>query len=237
MITEQTSIFPLSFEQQRLWFFHQLEPQLPLYNVPLVHQLNGELDSAALEQSLNDVIRRHEVLRTTFGMVDGQPVQVIHPELSIELPVVDLRMLSLSEREREIARWIEEEALYSFNLANGPLLRAWLLHSREEEYIFLLTVHHIVFDDSSVDILFHDLQACYNARREGRLALLAELPIQYADYAVWQRGWQDQVSGAQLAYWKQQMKDAPAVLALPPDRPRPPVQTYQGDLYFFALPP
>ncbi|HEY7418378.1 MAG TPA: condensation domain-containing protein, partial [Ktedonobacteraceae bacterium] len=237
MITEQTSVFPLSFEQQRLWFFHQLEPQLPLYNVPLVHQLNGELDSVALEQSLNDVVRRHETLRTTFEMLDEQPVQVVHPELLIELPVVDLRMLSLPEREKAIARWIEKEALYSFDLANGPLLRAQLLHSREEEYIFLLTMHHIVFDDSSVDILFHDLQACYNARREGRLALLSELPIQYADYAVWQREWQDQVSDAQLPYWKQQMKDAPAVLELPADRPRPPVQTYQGDLYFFSLPP
>lgn len=237
MITEQTSIFPLSFEQQRLWFFHQLEPQLPLYNVPIVHQLNGRLDRTALEQSLNDVVGHHEILRTTFEMVDGQPAQVIHPTLTIELPVVDLRPFSASEREQEIARWIEKEALAAFDLVNGPLLRARLLHSREEEYIFLLTVHHIIFDDSSVDILFRDLQACYKARKEGRLAALAELSIQYADYAVWQREWQEQASDSLLAYWKQQMKDAPAVLELPTDRPRPPVQTYQGDLYSFTLPP
>lgn len=234
--TEQSSIFPLSFEQQRVWFFQQLEPQLSLYNVPLSHRISGRLDIAALGQSFNAMVSRHEALRTTFGMINGQPVQVVHPTLSVELPVIDMQALPELEREAEILRRVEEEALLPFDLTSGPLMRVQLLRTRPEEYILLLTLHHIIFDDWSAGIFYQELQALYHAFTKGETSPLAELPIQYVDYTVWQREWQESIFAAQLDYWKQQLKGAPDVLELPTDRPRPPAQTYQGALYYFTLP-
>ncbi|HEU5383401.1 MAG TPA: amino acid adenylation domain-containing protein [Ktedonobacteraceae bacterium] len=236
MVTEQSLTFPLSFEQQRLWFFHQLEPHLSLYNVPISHRINGKLDIAALQQSLDEIVDRHEALRTTFAMVDGEPVQVIHDTLHVELPVTNIQALPPLEREAEILRRVEEEALLPFDLAGGPLMRAQILQAGSEEYIFLLTMHHIVFDDWSAGIFYKELQALYSACKGGGGSLLAELPIQYADYAVWQREWQEKIFDTQLHYWKQQLAGVPAVLELPTDHPRPPVQSYQGALYFFTLP-
>lgn len=236
MVIEQSSTFPLSFEQQRLWFFHQLEPHLSLYNVPISHRIQGVLDLAALERGLNEIISRHETLRTTFEMVDGQPVQVIHPTLRVKLPVTDLQALPLVEREAEIVRQVEQEAVRPFDLTSGPLMRAHILQSGSEEYTLLLTMHHIVCDDWSVGVFYHELQVLYDAYRDGQASPLDELPIQYADYAVWQREWQEQIFATQLTYWKQQLKGAPAVLELPTDHPRPPAQTYQGALYYFSLP-
>lgn len=238
MVIEQEFVFPLSFGQQRLWLLHQLEPDLPLYNIPIARRLSGTLNVLALEQGLNEVVRRHETLRTTFKMVDEQTMQVVHPTLIIELPVTDLRLFPPSQRKEEIARLMEEEARRPFDLISGPLIRAQILWIEPEEHILLLTVHHVVFDDWSMGIFYHELQTLYDAYREGKpSSSLPELPIQYADYAAWQRGWHKEIFETQLAYWKQQLKDIPAILELPTDHPRPPIQTYRGSAYSFALAP
>ncbi|BCL84574.1 non-ribosomal peptide synthetase [Ktedonobacteria bacterium brp13] len=236
MIEEQAETFPLSFEQQRLWFFQQLEPHLSLYNVPISHRLTGVVDITALERSLNAIVERHEALRTTFAMVDGQPVQVIHPTLHVKLPVTDIQALPASELEAEITRRVETEALIPFDLETGPILRAQLVQLGPEEYLFLLTVHHIVFDDWSIGIFYNELQELYASYKNVEDLQLAELPIQYADYALWQREWQEKTFETQLTYWKQQLKGAPAILSLPGDHPHPPAQSYQGALYYFTLP-
>lgn len=236
MATEQSLTFPLSFEQQRLWFFHQLEPQLSLYNVPISHRVSGKLDITALKQSLNEIVSRHEALRTTFEMADGQPVQVVHAILNVDLPVTDIQALPALEREAEILRRLEEEALLPFDLTNGPLMRAQIVQAGPEEYVLLLTMHHIIFDDWSVGIFYNELQELYSSFKDGKNAPLAELPIQYADYALWQREWQEKTFETELHYWKQQLKGAPEVLELPSDHPRPPAQAYQGALHFFTLP-
>ncbi len=238
MVTEQASIFPLSFGQQRLWFIHQLEPNLPLYNIPTAYRLKGNLNVVALEQCLNEIVRRHEALRTTFKIVNGQPMQIIHPKLIIELPVVNLQMFPRDEREEGIVRLIEEEARHAFDLISSPLIRAQILRIEPEEHILLLTIHHIVFDDWSMGVFYRELQVLYDAYREGKPSpLLPELPIQYADFAVWQRDWQEKIFETQLTYWKQQLKGIPPILELPTDHPRPSVQTHRGATYSFAIAP
>ncbi len=236
MVTEQAFVFPLSSGQQRLWFLNQLEPNLPLYNIPIAHRFRGQLEVEALEQSLNGIIQHHEVLRTTFTMVDEQPVQVVHPTLTIQLPVIDLSIYALDEQEAEIERRRKEEAYLPFDLTSGPLLRAQILRTGPDESVFLLSVHHIVFDDWSIGLFYRELQTLYDAYKGGAAIALPELPIQYADYAVWQRKWQEQTAEGQLAYWKRQLQGAPLVLELPTDHPRPAVQTHRGAMYFFTLP-
>jgi amino acid adenylation domain-containing protein len=219
---------PLSFAQQRLWFLDQLVPGNPFYNVDTTTRLNLPLDVAALEQSLNEIVRRHEALRTTFQMVDGQPAQVVGLALHVSLPVVDLAHLPLEEREREAARLAQREAQLPFNLAAGPLLRASLLRLAPDEHLLLLTLHHIVTDGWSMGLLFEELWTLYDAYSTGRESELVELPLQYADFAVWQREWlQGEVLERQLSYWKRQLADIPA-LQLPTDHVRPAVSTYRG---------
>jgi len=228
---------PLSFAQQRLWFLDQLEPNSPMYNIPDVVRLIGPLDVEVLKRCLNEIVRRHEVLRTTFAVVDGRPVQVIAPELTIPLPVVDLRSLPKAEREEEALRLATREAQRPFDLARGPLLRATLLRLDDEEHIALLTVHHIVSDGWSTSVFMGEMAALYEAFSTGKPSPLPELPIQYADFACWQREWlQGEVLEAQLSYWKQQLAGLPPLLELPTDRPRPPVQTFRGDYQSFTLP-
>jgi amino acid adenylation domain-containing protein len=227
---------PVSFAQQRLWFIDQLEPGNPSYNMPSAVRLTGMLNVAALEASLNEIVRRHESLRTTFATVDGQAVQLIAPELSLSLPVVDLTQYSESEREAQVRKLMAEEAQQPFDLAQGPLVRARLLRLGPTDHIALFTMHHIISDEWSLGVLMRELAALYTAFCNKEPSPLPELPIQYADFAHWQRHWlQGEVLEAQLAYWRQQLGGNVRPLKLPYDYPRPAVQTYRGALHSFTL--
>ena len=220
---------PLSFAQQRLWFIDQLEPGSSVYNFPAAVRLKGPLNVAALKKSLDEIVKRHEALRTTFAIVDGRPVQVIAPLLTLTLPIVDLRELPEPEREREVQRLATNEALCPFDLAEGPLVRTTVLRLGENEHVGLLTMHHIVSDGWSTGILIREMAVLYDAFCSDRPASLPELPIQYADFAHWQRHWlEGEVLETQLTYWKQQLLGAPPLLELPADHPRPFLQTFRG---------
>ena len=228
---------PLSFAQQRLWFIDQLDPGNSVYNFPVAVRLKGSLNLPALEQSLNEIVRRHEALRTTFSTVDGQPTQVIASRLTIELPIVDLRELSEVAREKEVQRLVVEEARRPFDLAKGPLLRASVLQLAEDEQVGLLTMHHIVSDGWSAGILVREMATLYQAYCSESPSPLPELPIQYADFAYWQREWlQGEVLQRQLDYWKKQLDGSPPLLELPEDHPRPAVQTFRGGHQSLQLP-
>jgi len=228
---------PLSLAQERLWFLNQLEPGSSAYNVPIVMRLVGRLNVAALRQTLNEIVARHEALRTTFSSVNGHPAQVITPTLDVVLPVAELDELPEREREVEAQRLIAEEAQRPFDLTRGPLVRARLLRLDEEEHVLILAMHHIVSDGWSAGVLFRELGALYEAFSAERESPLAELPIQYADYAVWQRKWlRGEVLEKQLAYWRAQLSGAQAMLVLPTDRPRPAVQSFRGAFQSRMLP-
>jgi amino acid adenylation domain-containing protein len=233
----ESGSFPLSFAQRRLWFLDQLDPGSPTYNVPIAFRVAGPLDKAVLEQSFNEIVRRHEALRTTFPAVDGEPIQVISPVLTVPVPVVDCRELPESEREAEVQRLANGEARRPFDLAQGPLLRTTLLRLGEEEHVLLLTMHHIVSDGWSAGILIRELAVLYEAFAAGKSSPLSEPPVQYADFARWQRQWlQGEVLDAQLAYWKQQLDGALSVLELPADRPRPAIQSFRGARQSLTVP-
>src|SRR5215218_9094181 len=212
-----------------MWLVEQLEPGTSTYNIPYGERLTGRLDITVLERSLEEMVRRHEALRTTFAVVDGTPVQVITPARALEVPLIDLSELPQAEREAEARRLAREEARRPFDLERGPLFRAKLLRLGEEEHVLLLTTHHIVSDGWSMGVVRRELKAHYEAFSEGKPSPLAELPIQYADYAIWQREWlSGDVLERQLAYWKDHLAGAPPLLELPTDRPRPAEQTYRG---------
>ncbi len=218
---------PLSFAQERLWFLDQLQPGTTAYNVPAAVRLRGSLDVAALEQTLREIVRRHEPLRTTFVMESGRPVQVISPLAPPALPVEELSC-GPAEAESEALRLATEEARRPFDLERGPLFRARLLRLGEQDHALFLTMHHIVCDGWSMGVLVRELGALYEAFRNGRPSPLAELPIQYADFADWQRRkLEGDVLDAQLAYWRGQLEGA-TPLSLSTDRPRPAVQTFAG---------
>ncbi|MCA1635267.1 MAG: amino acid adenylation domain-containing protein [Acidobacteria bacterium] len=228
---------PLSFAQQRLWLFDQMEPGSHVYNVPGALRLSGRLNVPALEQSLNEIVRRHEVLRTTLAERDLSPVQVVAPQLTLGVKVKDLTGLPEPERERAAQRLAAESARLPFVLARGPLLRVELLRLAAEEHVLAFTLHHIVSDGWSMGIMVREFAALYEAFSQGRPSPLAELPVQYADFAVWQREWlRGEVLDRQLSYWKGQLGGAPTVLRLPTDRPRPPAQTFNGATERFTLP-
>ena len=228
---------PLSFAQQQMWVLSELSPNSSLYNVPLALRLKGSLNVVALWQSFNEITQRYEALRTTFRKVNGQPIQAIASSLNITIPVVDLLELSDKEREIEAQRLATKEAQRPFDLASDPMLRGLLLHLEEAEYILLLTMHHIAFDGWSANIFFRELAALYEAYCNDLPSPLPQLPIQYADFAHWQRGWlQGEVLESKLAYWKQQLQDAPTVLELPTDRPRSAVQPFPGATYSTLVP-
>jgi len=231
------SPLPLSFAQQRLWFLDQLEPNSPIYNIPTAVRLSGKLDVGALDATLDALVQRHESLRTTFSEHAGSPVQVIAPQVSLPLVCVDLTGLPVASREAEAMRLAMEEARKPFNLAEGPLLRATLLRLDEAEHILLLTMHHIISDGWSMGVLVREMAALYQAFAAGQPSPLPELPIQYADYAHWQREWlQGEVLEKQLAYWRERLGDEPPVLELPTDRPRPATQTWNGASLAATLP-
>ncbi len=219
----------LSFAQQRLWFLDQFEPGSSAYNIPFALRLKGTLDVAAFERALTEVIRRHEVLRTTFRIVDEQPVQLVDEPAHFALQVMEV------EDEQRVEELMQEEASRPFDLEVGPLVRARVLRLGEQEHVLLFTMHHIISDGWSMGVLMREVGALYEAYARGEESTLEELPVQYADYAVWQREWlQGEALERQLEYWRRQLADAP-VLELPTDRPRPAVQRYEGATISFAL--
>jgi amino acid adenylation domain-containing protein len=227
---------PLSFAQLRLWIIDRIEPGSASYNVALALRLEGALDPGLLAAALGEVARRHEAVRTTFAVRAGDPVQVIHPPAPVPLPVVDLEALPEAARESEARRLAHEEEMRPFDLERGPVLRAGLLRLAPAGHIVLLTLHHIVCDEWSLRLLFHEVVTLVAAWRERRSAALPALPVQYADYAVWQRTWlAGPVLESQLAFWRSRLGDLP-VLELPTDRPRPPLQTFRGARLPLELP-
>ncbi|RKH66938.1 non-ribosomal peptide synthetase [Corallococcus aberystwythensis] len=232
------ALLPLSFGQQRMWFIEQLTPGSISYNVPYFARLTGALDIRALERALAVLVERHEALRTTFAVVDGQPVQRIAPSLSLTLHVESLEALPASEREQTLRRMAEAEAREPFHLGAGPLVRVRLLRLGEAEHVLLLMLHHISCDGWSLTVMERELQALYAAFRAGTTPTLPALPVQYADHAVWQRQWlQGEHLQQQLEWWRGQLSGAPATLELPTDRPRPAAQSTRGAVYRHALPP
>ncbi|MEI2581295.1 amino acid adenylation domain-containing protein [Scytonema sp. PRP1] len=226
---------PLSFAQARLWFLAQLEPDSAAYNVVDAMQLQGNLNVDVLQQSLDAIVAHHEVLRTNFIAEDGNPVQVIREPQSVELKVIDL--MDCPDERTTVVQRLQQEAQRPFNLSSDLMLRACLLQISPQEHILQLVMHHIATDGWSMGVLFEQLTTLYQAFLEGRRNPLPELPIQYGDYAVWQRQWlSGEVVEKQLKYWKQQLAGATPALELPTDRPRPPVQTRQGAKQFFVLP-
>ncbi|HYG64948.1 MAG TPA: amino acid adenylation domain-containing protein, partial [Thermoanaerobaculia bacterium] len=221
---------PLSFAQQRLWFIDQLEPGSAVYNTPYFLRLTGELDVPALAAALAGIVERHEVLRTTFAAAEGgAAVQVIGLPFAPSLPLTDLGGLSQGSREAEARRLATLEAGRPFDLRSGPVLRTSLLRLANREHVLLVNAHHIATDAWSMEILWREVSVLYEGFRQGRPAVLPALPIQYADFAVWQRGWfQGEVLESQLAYWRRRLGDDPPVVELPADRARPAVQSYRG---------
>jgi amino acid adenylation domain-containing protein len=231
-----TEPLPLSFAQQRLWFLDRLEPGSPAYNIPIAVRLLGALDPRAFQEALNAVISRHESLRTKFVLrKEGVPVQVIAPELRMPLPFVDLSAGG-EGAAGEVQRICVEESQQPFDLSRGPLLRALLLRLGGEEHVLVATMHHIVSDGWSMGVLVQEVSACYGAFVTGVAVPLPELPVQYPDFALWQREW---LSGdlleKQLAYWRGQLQGLPDALSLPSDRPRPPRRSYAGAARPFGL--
>ncbi|HSF43384.1 MAG TPA: amino acid adenylation domain-containing protein, partial [Thermoanaerobaculia bacterium] len=228
---------PLSFAQQRLWFLDRLEPESPAYNIPLALRVDGPLDRAALTGSLAEVVRRHEVLRTVFREVDGEPVQVIEPARPSSLPLADLSGLPEAARYPEALRLARAEARRPFDLESGPVLRTTLVRLGAEEHHLLVTLHHIAGDGWSLGLLARDIAAFYRDLAAGRPSSLPDLPIQYADFAAWQRRWlQGEALEAELGHWRDRLRGAPALLELPIDRPRPAVPSRRGRAISFALP-
>ncbi|HYG80435.1 MAG TPA: condensation domain-containing protein, partial [Pyrinomonadaceae bacterium] len=227
----------LSFSQQRLWFLDQLEPGSALYNIPAALRLSGELKVEALERALTEIVRRHEILRANFRTKDGEPELFVGEAWAVSLPVSDLSGLPEDEREAEMRRLASENARRPFSLNEDALLRAALVRLDEDEHVILLTMHHIISDGWSVGVLVREVAALYEAYAEGKESPLEELPIQYSDYAAWQRRWPEGATlERQLTYWREKLAGAPEALDLPTDRPRPPVQSYRGATEHFALP-
>jgi len=231
-------VAPLSFAQQRLWFLDQLQPGSAVYNIPLAYRLRGRLEVAALEHALGELVRRHEIFRTSYRSDDGRPVQAIAPGSSTPLPVVDLRGLGVAERRRESRRLVRAEADRPFDLARGPVLRVGLIRLEREEALLWFTLHHIAGDGWSMGIVVRELAELYRAASRGVPPELRELPVQYADFALWQRSWlRGEVLEAEMDYWRRQLAGAPELLELPTDRPRPAVQRFKSANRPFALSP
>jgi len=225
---QEVFVFPASFAQQRLWFLNQLAPDNPFYNVSAALRLKGNLDLVALERTVNEIVRRHEVLRTTFVSVEGQLCQAIAPHLHLPVAVVNLSTLSGKAQEAAVRQQATAAAQRSFNLSTGPLLRVVVLKLEASEHVLLLTLHHVVADGWSVGVLVRELGALYTAFRLGKPSPLPELPLQYADFAQWQRQWlQGEKLENLLSYWRQQLAGI-TPLNLWTDYPRPAIPRYTG---------
>lgn len=220
---------PLSFGQEQLWFLNELQPGSPVYNISKVHRLRGYLEVNALTQSLNEIIRRHAVLRTTFFSASERPIQVIAPSVHLDVPVLDLRELPVQDRKTEGSRIATAQAQKPFDLLHGPLIRVVLLQMDDEEWLIFLSLHQIVCDGQSVSLLYRELEALYGQFHMGQEPTLPELTIQYGDYAWWQR---NELQGDRLRslldYWQPRFAAPPLLLNLPTDRARSKVQSFRG---------
>ena len=229
---------PLSFAQQRLWFFDQYEPGSTAYNLPAALRLEGPLDVSALERAFNEMVRRHEALRTTFALREETPVQIVHEPEPLDIEILDLRELASDVRNLSSHRIADEQARQPFDLSTGPLFVLKLLRLDDEDYVLVITMHHIVSDGWSIKVFIREIGELYGAYSSGVEPRLPELPIQYADFAEWQR---ERLQGAELDkhldYWRTQLSAAPGTLELPWDRPRPPFKTSTGSVLPFKLPP
>ena len=219
---------PLSFAQQRLWFLEQLQPGNSVYHLPTAIRVMGPINLAALEKTFAAIVSRHEILRTTFKTVNGSPRQVIAPPSVVSVPLIDLMIFPVVEREIESRRLISEEILRPFDLSSGPLLRTVIIRLKDDEHIVVVTMHHIISDGWSSSVLVREIGALYEAFATGHSSTLEELPLQYADYALWQRDWlQGEALESQLRYWRKQLSNL-QMLELPLDHSRPPVQSFRG---------
>lgn len=228
---------PLSFTQQRLWFLEQLQPGMTAYHIPLVLRVQGPLDATALHQSIQHVVQRHEALRTTFKLVKDQPIQQIAPTQTLDLPLLDLSTLHQDARMDQVRQVTQAEVRQPFNLATGPLLRTKLLRLDTDEHVLLIVMHHIITDGWSTGVLVQEVTTLYGGMLQGHIIELSPPPIQYADYAIWQRQvLQGEILEQQLAYWRQKLTDAPPALALPTDFPRSTVQSLDAATRTFELP-
>jgi hypothetical protein len=220
---------PLSYDQERLWMMDQIEPGNPAYNIYTASRLVGPLDLRTMDRAVNEIVRRHEILRARFAVRDGRPVMVITPALSLKLQVDDLRALPLAVRDEEAVRRVNDLVGRPFDLAKGPLLRVGLMRLAEQEHVIHVTMHHTITDRWSAAIVEHELAVIYAAFSSGRPSPLPDAPVQFPDFAAWQREWlQGGVLETQLRYWKRQLSDAPMVLDLPTDYPRPSRLTFRG---------
>jgi len=227
----------LSFAQEQLWFLDQLAPGSPVYNIVDVIPIDGKYDAAAMGRALAELVRRHEVLRTVFPQRNGHPIQSVLPTVDLALSELDISSLPAQEREREWARVVREEGRKPFDLSHAPLFRGTMVHASPQEHRLLLTIHHIVADEWSMELIHQEVTQLYEAFRRGRASALPDLPIQYADFACWQREWsQGDVLQQEISYWKTELAGAPPVLDLVTDRPRPAVQSFRGATEFFQLP-
>lgn len=232
---QRTAHLPLSFAQQRLWFLNEFGSGAA-YNMPMALEITGKLNIAALQQTLSEIVRRHESLRTTFVTTEGTPYQIIQPARPLTLPLVDLRALPTDAQQAEVKRLSELEAEQPFDLKQGCMLRGQVLQLAEEHFMLLLTMHHIAADGWSMGVLAREWNALYTAFSQGQPSPLPELAIQYADFAVWQRGYlQGDVLEQQLTYWKRQLVSAPDLLQLPTDRPRTAQQSFRGAMVTVAI--
>ncbi|PYT11759.1 MAG: non-ribosomal peptide synthetase, partial [Acidobacteria bacterium] len=228
---------PLSFAQHRLWFLDRLAPGAPTYNMARAVRLRGRLDRQALGRALDEIIRRHEILRTTFVETPVRPVQIIAPTLAISVPVVECGALPADRQAAEIGRRAAEVARRPFDLARGPLVRVVVLRLADDDQVLVLTMHHIVGDGWSIGLFDRELAVLYSAFSCGRPSPLPEPAIQYADFAHWQRLWlQGDEPQRLLEFWRARLQGAPPVLGLPLDRPRPPAPTYGGGRVGFVVP-
>jgi amino acid adenylation domain-containing protein len=229
---------PLSFTQERMWFLQQMSPIMSAYNAPGAVLLEGEVRVPSMERALQEILRRHEVFRTAYPSVHGEPRQVIATEVDFHLPVIDLSALPAGERRRLSLALVAREARRPFDLSRGPILRVYLMKLDDRLHMLGMVTHHVVYDMWSREVFIRELCLLYGSFAVGVPSPLSELPVQYADFAVWQRGWmQGETLARQLRYWRTRLADAPAVTEYPNDRPRPQVQTYIGARTYFTLPP
>ncbi|MFM6305866.1 condensation domain-containing protein, partial [Planktothrix sp.] len=228
----------LSFSQERLWFLYQLEDQGYTYNMPFRFQIDGNLDINIFRKALETIMQRHEVLQTCFQEVDEIPRQIINPKIQLNLPLVDLQSLSAAEQTQELERLTEQEIYTPFNLTQAPLMRTFLVKLKVDSYLLFLSLHHSIFDGWSMKVLLQELSRLYQAFLQKESNPLPDLPIQYGDFAIWQR---QQLQGDKLTqevnYWKQKLTGIPPLLEIPTDHPRPPIQTFKGNNCTFKLSP
>lgn len=228
---------PLSYDQERLWSLNQSAEGNPAYVIYTASRLEGQLDLAVLERAVNEIVRRHEILRATFDVIDGNPVMAIAPQLQLSLAVEDLALLPASERLQEAMRRVNRASGKPFDLARGPLVRVGLLRLDERDHVLYINLHHTITDRWSAALVEEELAVIYDAFSKGEPSPLAEMPIQFPDFAAWQRQWlQGETLDAQAAYWRQQLAGAPLVLHLPTDHPRPPVQQFRGAREHILIP-